>query len=277
MKVKPVQIQANVKNVDRVIGTIIGSKVTEKYGKQGLPDDTIQIDLKGSAGQSMGAFLPRGMTISLEGDANDYTGKGISGGKLAIFPPKESTYVAENSIIVGNTSFYGATSGEAYIRGIAGERFAVRNSGAKVVVEGVGDHGLEYMTGGIVVNIGAFGRNFAAGMSGGVAYVFDEKGLFHKRCNTEMVLLEELVEAEDQTQLKQLLEEHVRITDSAQAKRILDQWEEYLSLFVKVIPKDYKRMLAAIERVKQDGVPENEAIMLAFQENKSDKSRVGGK
>ena len=274
---KQVHISANVKNVDRVVGTIIGSKITEKYGKKGLPEDTIQIDLKGSAGQSMGAFLPAGVSISLEGDANDYTGKGLSGGKLAIFPPKESTYVAENSIIIGNTSFYGATSGEAYIRGIAGERFAVRNSGAKVVVEGVGDHGLEYMTGGIVVNIGTFGRNFAAGMSGGVAYVFDEKGLFHNRCNQEMVLLEEVIESADQNELKQLLEEHLRLTGSTQAKRILDHWEEYLSLFVKVIPKDYKRMLAAIDRVKQDGVPENEAIMVAFEENKSDKSRVGGK
>ncbi|MBM0064710.1 glutamate synthase large subunit [Alkalicoccobacillus gibsonii] len=274
---KSVRLSADVRNVDRVVGTILGSKITEKYGKAGLPTDTIQIDLKGSAGQSLGAFLPSGVTISLEGDANDYTGKGLSGGKLAIFPPKESTYIAENSIIVGNTSFYGATSGEAYIRGIAGERFAVRNSGAKVVIEGVGDHGLEYMTGGVVVNIGSYGRNFAAGMSGGVAYVLNEKGTFHSRCNQEMVLLEDVVEEADQQELKQLLEEHVRLTGSYQAKRILENWEEFVALFVKVIPKDYKRMLEAIDRVKQDGVPENEAIMVAFEENKSDKSRVGGK
>ncbi|TSB46975.1 glutamate synthase large subunit [Alkalicoccobacillus porphyridii] len=273
----PVQVDTLVRNVDRVVGTIIGSKVTEKYGKQGLPEDTIQIKLKGSAGQSMGAFLPSGMTISLEGDANDYTGKGLSGGKLAIYPPEGSTYVAENSIIIGNTSFYGATSGEAYISGIAGERFAVRNSGAKVVVEGVGDHGLEYMTGGIVVNIGTFGRNFAAGMSGGVAYVIDEKNQFQQRCNTEMVLLEDVVDSADQTELRELLEEHIRMTGSEKAQRIIDSWEESLSMFVKVIPKDYKRMLEAIDRVKQDGVPEHDAIMVAFEENKSDKSRVGGK
>lgn len=177
-------------NVNRATGTVLGSEVTRRYGAEGLPEDTITLHFEGSAGQSFGAFIPKGMTLTVEGDANDYTGKGLSGGKVIVKPSPRATFVPEENIIIGNTSFYGATSGEAYIRGIAGERFAVRNSGANVVVEGVGDHGCEYMTGGRVVVLGGTGRNFAAGMSGGIAYVLDESGDFAGRCNLEMVLLE---------------------------------------------------------------------------------------
>lgn len=264
-------------NVDRVVGTMVGSEISKRYGAAGLPDDTIAFDFKGSAGQSFGAFIPKGMTLRLEGDANDYTGKGLSGGKIIVFPPQESTFKAEENILIGNTSFYGATSGEAYIRGIAGERFAVRNSGSMVVVEGVGDHGLEYMTGGVVVNLGTVGKNFAAGMSGGLAFVLDEDGRFASKCNREMVLLEDVVEQKDIEQLRQLLENHVAYTNSERAAAILKDWNHYLPKFTKVIPKDYKRMLAAIERVKQEGLSGVDAVMVAFDENKSDKSRVGGK
>ena len=186
-----------IRNVNRVVGTITGSEVTRKYGQKGLPDDTINLKFLGSAGQSFGAFVPRGMTLTLEGDANDYVGKGLSGGRIIVYPPHQSTFVPEENIIIGNVALYGATSGEAFFRGVAGERFCVRNSGASAVVEGVGDHGCEYMTGGRVVIIGATGRNFAAGMSGGVAYVVDEAGTFEKRCNKEMVSLSKLQDPEE--------------------------------------------------------------------------------
>ncbi len=272
-----VHAQFPIKNVDRVVGTIVGSHISKRYGAKGLPEDTITFDFKGSAGQSFGAFIPKGMTLRLEGDANDYTAKGLSGGKIIVYPPVASTFKAEDNILIGNTSFYGATSGEAYINGIAGERFAVRNSGVKVVVEGVGDHGLEYMTGGVVVNLGTVGKNFAAGMSGGVAFVLDEDGTFDKKCNKEMVHLEPVIETKDIDQLRTLLENHSSYTKSTRAADILTNWNDYLTKFVKVIPKDYKRMLEAIDRVKQEGLTDVDAVMVAFDENKSDKTRVSGK
>ncbi|THG90114.1 glutamate synthase [Alkalihalobacillus alcalophilus ATCC 27647 = CGMCC 1.3604] len=270
-------IESEVKNIDRVVGTIVGSEISKRYGLKGLPEDTINIQLHGSAGQSLAAFLPTGMTITLEGDANDYTGKGLSGGKLIIYPPKNSTFKAEENILIGNTTFYGATSGEAYINGNAGERFAVRNSGASVVVEGVGDHGLEYMTGGVVVNLGTVGKNFAAGMSGGIAFVYNPHGDFANKCNKEMVLLEEVLTDIDLSLLKSMLEKHQSYTNSQVAKSILGNWQNEIKKFVKVIPKDYKRMLEAIERVKQEGLADVDAVMAAFDENKNDKSRVSGK
>jgi glutamate synthase (ferredoxin) len=266
-----------IKNVDRVVGTIVGSEISKRYGAEGLPEDTITFDFKGSAGQSFGAFVPKGMTLRLEGDANDYTGKGLSGGKVIVYPPTVSSFKAEENILIGNTSFYGATSGEAYINGIAGERFAVRNSGLSVVVEGVGDHGLEYMTGGVVVNLGSVGKNFAAGMSGGIAFVLDEDGTFGTKCNKEMVHLEPVAEETDIILLRTLLNNHSSYTKSTRAGEVLSNWNEYLPKFVKVIPKDYKRMLEAIDRVKQEGLTDIDAVMVAFDENKSDKSRVSGK
>jgi glutamate synthase domain-containing protein 3 len=209
-----------------------------------LPEDTINIKLNGSAGQSLGAWLARGITITVEGDANDYLGKGLSGGKIILYPPKQSSFKAEENIIAGNVILYGATGGEAYIRGIAAERFAVRNSGASAVVEGIGDHGCEYMTGGRVVVLGKTGRNFGAGMSGGVAYVWNEAGDFKKSCNTETFELEPVSAAADILELKQLIQTHADYTDSPVAKSILEHWEESIGKFVKVMPTDYKRVLA---------------------------------
>ncbi len=270
-----VEATLDIHSLNRVVGTILGSEVTRKYGAAGLPEDTIRLTFQGSAGQSFAAFVPKGMTMLLEGDANDYIGKGLSGGKLAVYPPKSATFVAEENIIIGNVAFYGATSGEAYIRGMAGERFCVRNSGVTTVVEGVGDHGCEYMTGGRVVILGRTGRNFAAGMSGGVAYVFDEKGSFPIHCNQEMVALENLT-AKDEAELKSLIENHASATGSAVAKRILANWAASLPKFVKVMPKDYKRMLEAFEEVAAKGLSGEEAIMAAFELNKNDKTRVSG-
>ncbi|NUR56509.1 MAG: glutamate synthase subunit alpha, partial [Acidobacteria bacterium] len=215
-----------------------------RWGGEGLPDDTIRINGTGSAGQSFGAFVPRGITLSLEGDANDYVGKGLSGGRIIVYPPRAAAFVAEQNIIVGNVALYGATSGEAYLRGIAGERFAVRNSGAMAVVEGVGDHGCEYMTGGRVVVLGKTGRNFAAGMSGGIAYVLDADGAFPRRCNRELVDLDPLDSADDEAVLRELLERHLEHTGSAVAARVLATWPQVIADFVKVMPRDYKRVLA---------------------------------
>ncbi|KMK76700.1 glutamate synthase large subunit [Alkalihalobacillus pseudalcaliphilus] len=272
-----VYIESEVKNTDRVVGTIIGSEISKRYGLEGLPEDTITIQLNGSAGQSLGAFLPKGVTIRLEGDANDYTGKGLSGGKLIIAPSKSASFNAHENILIGNTTFYGATNGEAYINGIAGERFAVRNSGSSVVVEGVGDHGLEYMTGGVVVNLGQVGKNFAAGMSGGIAYVYNPHGDFAQKCNQEMVLLEEVKEDEDMERLRVMITKHQSYTNSQLATELLANWQEAIQHFVKVIPKDYKRMLEAIQRVKLEGLADVDAVMAAFDENKNDQSRVSGK
>ncbi|WP_158735398.1 glutamate synthase large subunit [Alteribacillus sp. YIM 98480] len=274
---EPVFGEFSIKNTDRVVGTIVGSEVTKHHGKDGLEEDTIRFTFRGSAGQSFGAFIPKGMTQTLIGDANDYLGKGLSGGKIIAYPPETSTFAPEESILIGNTTFYGATAGEAYIRGVAGERFCVRNSGAHVVVEGVGDHGCEYMTGGIVVNLGGTGRNFAAGMSGGIAYVLDRDGNFADYCNHEMVQLEALEDTEEIKQLKSLIENHVYYTESSLAESLLQQWKSSVSKFVKVIPKDYKQMLESIEIAKKEGLSEQEAIMTAFNETKTSKARVGGK
>ena len=258
---EPVDIRLPIRNVNRTVGTILGYEVTSRHGADGLPDDTIRLHFTGSAGQSFGAFVPRGITLTLEGDANDYLGKGLSGGKIVAFPPRESTFVPEENILVGNVVLYGATGGEAYFRGVAGERFAVRNSGAATVVEGVGDHGCEYMTGGRVVVIGGTGRNFAAGMSGGIAYVLDEGGDFKRRCNLGMVDLEPLVDVEDVEQVKDLLARHIRYTQSAVAARLLVHWERSRERFVKVMPRDYKRVLAAIKKAQETGMSVDEAVM----------------
>jgi glutamate synthase (ferredoxin) len=265
-----------VRNVNRVVGTIVGSEITRRYGAKGLPEDTVRLHFRGSAGQSFGAFIPRGMSLSLEGDANDYVGKGLSGGKIAVFPPTSSPFAAEDNIIVGNVALYGATSGEAYIRGMAGERFCVRNSGAHAVVEAVGDHGCEYMTGGRVVVLGSTGRNFAAGMSGGVAYVLDEKGDFRAHVNAQMVNLEKLSDPAEITEVRRMVERHLAHTSSARARYVLEAWDELLPKFVRVIPKDYQRMLACIARAEERGLVGDEAIMEAFEENARDLSRVGG-
>jgi glutamate synthase (ferredoxin) len=264
-----------VRNVNRVVGTITGSEVTRRHGPEGLPEDTIDITFKGSAGQSFGAFMPKGMTFKLEGDANDYLGKGLSGGKIILYPPEKSTFVAEENMIVGNVSLYGATGGEVFIRGMAGERFGVRNSGVKAVVEAIGDHGCEYMTGGVVVVLGPTGRNFAAGMSGGVAYILDEQGDFPTKCNKQMVGLEKL-DDEDVATLKAMIENHAINTKSSRASAILAAWDKFLPQFVKVMPTDYKRVLAAIKQAKADGHTGDEALAKAFEANSTDKARVGG-
>jgi glutamate synthase (ferredoxin) len=264
-----------VRNVNRVVGTITGSELTRRHGAGGLPDDTIQITFQGSAGQSFGAFMPKGMTFILEGDANDYFAKGLSGGKIILYPPAGSTFVPEENMIIGNVALYGATAGEVFIRGMAGERFAVRNSGVNAVVEAVGDHGCEYMTGGIVVVLGPAGRNFAAGMSGGVAYLLDEAGDFATRCNMQMVGIEQL-DDEDVATLKSMIENHAINTKSARAATILKDWARYLPKFVKVMPKDYKRVLAAIKKAKAEGLTGDDALNAAFEANSRDAARVGG-
>ena len=242
---KPVEINLAIRNANRTVGTMLGSEVTRRYDAEGLPDGTIRINFKGSAGQSFGAFLPKGISMSLEGDSNDYFGKGLSGGKLMVFPPANSTFNAEENIIVGNVALYGATGGEAFIRGVGGERFAVRNSGATAVVEGVGDHGCEYMTRGLVVVLGRTGRNFAAGMSGGLAYVLDEEGDFDQRCNFEMVDLEGFADAAEEKSIRSLIERHVKQTGSTRASRILKEWNLYRDKFRKVMPLEYRRVMEA--------------------------------
>jgi len=251
----PVEMSFPVRNVRRAVGTMLSGEIARRYGADGLPDDTIRIHLSGSAGQSFGAFLARGITLTLEGDANDYTGKGLSGGRLAVYPPRSAGFAAEENILIGNVVLYGATSGEAFFNGMAGERFAVRNSGATAVVEGIGDHGCEYMTKGLVVVLGACGRNFAAGMSGGVAYVFDERMDFtEKRCNRTSVDLEPVIEARDVETLRELVVRHGEMTSSRRARWILDHWYEALPRFVKVFPHEYKRVLG-VRRSRQAYVP----------------------
>jgi len=266
-----------IRNVHRVVGAITGSEITRKYGSAGLPDDTIRLTFNGSAGQSFGAFVPRGMTLTLEGDANDYFGKGLSGGKLVIYPPKGSTFVPEENVIIGNVAFYGATGGEAYIRGMAGERFCVRNSGVNAVVESVGDHGCEYMTGGRVVILGPTGRNFAAGMSGGIAYVLDEAGDFSRKVNMEMVKLFKLEDQEEIEELQAMIRRHADLTRSDRAWKVLALWEEMIPKFVKVYPNDFRRVYETQKRLKSEGMSDDEAAMAAFEENSHDVSRVGGK
>jgi glutamate synthase (NADPH/NADH) large chain len=232
----------NIINTDRTAGSILSNEITKKYKGAGLPDDTIHFRFLGTAGQSFGAFNTRGVTLELEGDANDYFGKGLSGARLIIYPPKNALFVPEENSLIGNVAFYGATSGEAFIRGKAGERFGVRNSGANVVVEGVGDHGCEYMTGGRVVILGDTGRNFAAGMSGGIAYVYDVKGKFKENCNREMVELE-ACNLEDKNDIFSMIQKHYEYTGSTVAKFVLDDFNNQLKNFVKVFPTDYKKAL----------------------------------
>jgi len=239
----PVEMALSIENWNRTVGTMLSSQVAKRYGEMGLPEDTIKCKFAGSAGQSFATFLASGVTFTLEGDANDYLGKGLSGGKVVVFPPKNSNFKAEENIITGNVNFYGATGGEAYIRGVAGERFCVRNSGVRAVVEGVGDHGCEYMTGGRVVILGDTGRNFAAGMSGGIAYVLDRNGKFFDRCNQSMVNLYPKLGNADLDELRGMVEKHYYYTDSAIAKDILDRWEMTQTQFVKVLPKDFERVL----------------------------------
>ena len=258
----PVEVSLNIRNIHRTVGTILGYHITKRYGSQGLPEDTVQARFKGSAGMSFGAFVPNGVTLTLEGDANDYLGKGLSGGKIIVYPDQSSSFIPEENIIVGNVLLYGATSGEAYIRGMAGERFCVRNSGAHTVVEGVGDHCCEYMTGGRVVVIGPTGRNFAAGMSGGEAYVLANKSEFEILCNQDMVDLDDL-DDDDKQVVNSLLQNHYKYTKSTVASNILENWKDYQTKFIKVMPKDYKRVLNAIRRAKAQGTSVDEAVMEA--------------
>jgi glutamate synthase (ferredoxin) len=273
---EPVRATLPISNTNRVVGTITGSELTRRFGPEGLPEDTIKLHFKGSAGQSFGAFMPRGMTLTLQGDANDYVGKGLSGGKIIVYPPVGSTFVPEENIIIGNVALYGATGGEVYIRGMAGERFGVRNSGVRAVVEAVGDHGCEYMTAGRVVVLGWTGRNFAAGMSGGVAYVLDVIGDFPQRCNPAMVGLEKLEDPEELQEVRAMIQRHAEYTGSERARSILKLWEEMAPKFVKVMPKDYKRVIEATKRVKKAGLSGEEAVMAAFEENAHSLARVGG-
>ncbi len=289
-KRQPVRIDMPIRNIDRTVGAMLSGEVAKKYGHDGLPEDTISATFRGTAGQSFGAFLAHGISFELIGEANDYTGKGLSGGRLVVYPPADSGVVAEESIVIGNTVLYGAIAGECYFRGVAGERFAVRNSGAVAVIEGVGDHGCEYMTGGVVVCLGHTGRNFAAGMSGGIAYVLDEEGDFERRCNLAMVELEP-IKAEDDSlerlahqggdleahglvdvmrdmtrfdaeRLHQLIEKHVHYTDSARGRLILENWDSYLPQFVKVMPVDYYRALREME-LAQPADPADPADLVA--------------
>jgi len=240
----PVEVSLPIRNVNRTVGTILSSEVSRRYGAEGLPADTIRLRFTGSAGQSFGAFLAPGISITLEGDANDYFGKGLSGGRIVAYPPRGSTFVPEENIIVGNVSLYGATGGEIFCRGMAGERFAVRNSGVTAVVEGVGDHGCEYMTKGLVLVLGKTGRNFAAGMSGGVAYVLDADGTFARHVNPGMVELDPM-EEHDLATVKELLHRHYEYTESTVAWRILSAWQKFAPTFVKVMPVEYRKVIAA--------------------------------
>ena len=278
---KRVKESLPIYNVNRVVGTITGSEITRRFGPDGLPEDTIQLHFTGAAGQSFGAFIPKGMTLELEGDGNDYFGKGLSGGKIIAYPPYGSTFKAEDNIIIGNVAFYGATSGEAYVRGMAGERFCVRNSGMHAVIEGVGDHGCEYMTGGRVVVLGRTGRNFAAGMSGGIAYVLDEQPVdgvrFDKRVNLEMVEIGQLEDPEEIAEVREMIQRHYAYTNSEVAGRVLSDWEACLPKLVKVMPKDYKRMLQCLAEVEAAGLKGAEALMAAFERNSQDlAARVSG-
>ncbi len=272
---QPVRATLPIRNTNRVVGTMLGSEVTRRHGAAGLPEDTIRLHFQGSAGQSFGAFLPPGVTLALEGDANDYVGKGLSGGKIVVFPPASAGFVPEQNIIIGNVAFYGATGGEAYVRGLAGERFCVRNSGLSAVVEGVGDHGCEYMTGGRVVVLGPTGRNFAAGMSGGLAWVLDDGG-FARHCNQEMVGLGRLEDPEEIAAVKAMVERHASLTDSAHARRLLSAWKDTVARLVRVVPHDYRRVLDAQARMRQRGLTPDQAELAAFEENTHQVARVSG-
>ncbi len=260
----PVHIEVPIRNVHRTVGTLLGHEVTKRYGGVGLPDDTIEVHLRGSAGQSFGAFVPNGITLRLEGDANDYVGKGLSGGNIVLRPDRDAPFAAEDNVIAGNVALYGATSGDAYFRGIVGERFCVRNSGATAVVEGVGDHGCEYMTGGRVVVLGPTGRNFAAGMSGGIAYVYDVDGVFSSLVNYEMVALEPL-DDHDVEWLLETVERHHDLTGSAVAERLLANWAAATAHFRKVVPQDYKRVLDVMNEAARLGLSEEETSVKVME------------
>jgi glutamate synthase (NADPH/NADH) large chain len=253
-KGEPVRFSQPVFNTNRTVGGMLSGEIARRHGGEGLPDGKIRIDFHGVAGQSFGAWATKGLTLTLEGTTNDYVGKGLSGGRLAVFPSKLAAYDPKESIVVGNVALYGATAGEAYFRGFAGERFAVRNSGAHTVVEGVGDHGCEYMTGGIVVVLGPTGRNFAAGMSGGVAFVLDEESRFEKLCNRDMVGLETVESEEDIVHLRGMVERHLEWTGSTAAERVLEDFEELLPKFVKVMPNDLKRVLKERQEAELEAV-----------------------
>jgi glutamate synthase (ferredoxin) len=242
---------------------LLGAELTRKFGES-LLEDTYKVNCKGAGGQSFGAFIPKGLTLELAGDSNDYFGKGLSGGKLIIYPPKGATYKEDENIIIGNVALYGATSGKAFINGVAGERFAVRNSGATAVVEGVGDHGCEYMTGGRVVVLGETGKNFAAGMSGGVAYVLDEDATLYKKLNKSMVCLETVIDKYDVMELKDIIGEHVKTTGSKKGKEIYDNFSDYLPKFKKIVPYDYKKMLQAMVKMEAKGLSSEQAQIEAF-------------
>lgn len=259
---KPIRAKLAITNINRVVGTLVGSEVTRRYGESGLPDNTIKLNFEGSAGQSFGAFIPKGMTLELEGDANDYLGKGLSGGTITVYPPEKSIFEADENILIGNVAFYGATSGTSYINGVAGERFAVRNSGITAVVEGVGDHGCEYMTGGEVLVLGKIGRNFGAGMSGGYAYILD---CDERYVNTGLVELR-TANNDDLKRIKELIEQHVLHTNSAKGRHILENWNNFVNRFTKVVPVAYEEMHAAIERFKEQGLSLEEAQLAAFKE-----------
>ena len=274
---RKVRAVLRIRNVNRTVGTRLGSEITRRHGADGLPEDTIHVHFKGSAGQSFMAFVPKGVTFTLEGDANDYLGKGLSGGKLVLLPPAEATFVVEQNVIAGNVALYGATSGEAYIRGLAGERFCVRNSGANAVVEGVGDHGCEYMTGGRVVVLGPTGRNFAAGMSGGIAYVLDENREMRRNCNMEMVGTGALDDPGEIEMVLAMLRRHRELTGSQRAHNVLVSWSLFRPLFVRVIPHDYRRVLEAQNKMLATGMSREEAEMAAFEANTKDAARLYGK
>ena len=261
-------IELDVSNTDRAFGTMFGSEITKRY-PEGLEEDTFTVKCKGAGGQSFGAFIPKGLTLELEGDSNDYFGKGLSGGKLIVYPPRGVHFKQDENIIIGNVALYGATSGKAYINGVAGERFCVRNSGAIAVVEGVGDHGCEYMTGGRVAVLGKTGKNFAAGMSGGIAYVLDEDRDLYTRLNKDMVMITELTDKYDVQELKEMIENHVAYTNSVKGKEILSNFAEYLPKFKKIIPYDYYRMQMAIIQMEEKGLSSEQAQIEAFYANKN--------
>jgi len=261
-------LEVDVTNTDRTFGTIFGSEITRRY-PDGLEDDSFVIKCKGAGGQSFGAFIPKGLTLELVGDSNDYFGKGLSGGKLVVCPPNGTRFKSDENIIIGNVAFYGATSGKAFVGGVAGERFCVRNSGARAVVEGVGDHGCEYMTGGCVVVLGKVGKNFAAGMSGGIAYVLDMDSTLYTRVNKAMVKIRRVTDKYDVQELKSMIQEHVAYTNSEVGKRILDHFEEYLPKFKKIIPEDYEKMMAAIFQMEEKGLSREKAQIEAFNKIKN--------
>ena len=260
-----VKINIDIFNTDRTFGTILGSEITRRYKTEGLPEDTVWVKGKGTAGQSFGAFIPNGLTLEVEGDGNDYVGKGLSGGKIIVYQPKDSKIKANENIIVGNVALYGATSGKAFFSGVVGERFCVRNSGAISVVEGCGAHGCEYMTGGKAVVLGETGINFAAGMSGGIAYVLDESGNFDSKVNKEMVIIESL-DKDDINFLKEIINEHKKLTKSVKAKEVIDNFDLYIDKIKKVIPKDYKEVLELVKSNEEKGFTKEQSLVNAFYE-----------